>query len=112
MRISDWSSDVCSSDLVDRGDRAERQARRPVRHAVRRKIAFMTQHVGGQFQTRLRNAVEMNRRRAIAGNVVDIEKQPADQRTNRYGAKQAARLIDLQRQTGRASWRERVGQYV
>src|SRR3546814_19859002 len=70
---------------VDRGDRAERQARRPVRHAVRRKIAFMTQHVGGQFQTRLRNAVEMNRRRAIAGNVVEI---------------------------GRASCRERVWQYV
>src|SRR3546814_4120744 len=79
MRISDWSSDVCSSDL-----------------AVRRKIAFMTQHVGGQFQTRLRNAVEMNRRRAIAGNVVDIEKQPADRRTK----------------IGRASCRERVCQYV
>src|SRR3546814_20694475 len=28
MRISDWSSDVCSSDLGDRADRCERRRRR------------------------------------------------------------------------------------
>src|SRR3546814_19796864 len=45
MRISDWSSDVCSSDLVvergDGGDRRQRLARREylARLAVRREIA-------------------------------------------------------------------------
>src|SRR3546814_3664409 len=32
MRISDWSSDVCSSDLAQHGDRQCRPARQPYRH--------------------------------------------------------------------------------
>src|SRR3546814_12440841 len=53
MRISDWSSDVCSSDLVD-GDRnaqirlangpwtAEKIAKRTVKYAIYLTVAFWT----------------------------------------------------------------------
>src|SRR3546814_12578138 len=57
MRISDWSSDVCSSDLAGRGPGVERPARhvaahghRPLRprgHAgPRRRLAHRGQRVG------------------------------------------------------------------
>src|SRR3546814_3791705 len=35
MRISDWSSDVCSSDLFDRGGKGRRARRRRTIHSVR-----------------------------------------------------------------------------
>src|SRR3546814_1511580 len=39
MRISDWSSDVCSSDLLGAGSEAENHADlRPVCHRVVRKV--------------------------------------------------------------------------
>src|SRR3546814_10155971 len=49
MRISDWSSDVCSSDLgagVDRGQpaRAERHAQFPDRAALRRRADVPRAH--------------------------------------------------------------------
>src|SRR3546814_293498 len=40
MRISDWSSDVCSSDLIAYGDRAIIDQGRPRMKAERKYVAF------------------------------------------------------------------------
>src|SRR3546814_15776557 len=37
MRISDWSSDVCSSDLIAAANAVQDRQRRALRHAAKRK---------------------------------------------------------------------------
>src|SRR3546814_5692665 len=37
MRISDWSSDVCSSDLIAAANAGQDRQRRALRHAAKRK---------------------------------------------------------------------------
>src|SRR3546814_10242405 len=81
MRISDWSSDVCSSDLNEAGAECFRGGDRS-RHAP--------------AATDSDDLVRVHFRRAAAGAVVGRGRG----RTER------------DRQIGRASWRERVCQYV
>src|SRR3546814_8066471 len=82
MRISDWSSDVCSSDLdvVGQPRNATRvQRRRPAGEARHREIEAAPEEVDG----------------------ADLAEIP--------GAEALQHPID---EIGRASWRERVCQYV
>src|SRR3546814_12391785 len=98
MRISDWSSDVCSSDLEAA--------------AVRREAQFLRPFVA------LRQLVEIDigptERRAEVGGIVGAERLEllaiAGRRSQRRGAE-----IIVDRgvvEIGRASCRERVCQYV
>src|SRR3546814_5610410 len=84
MRISDWSSDVCSSDLVAGGEIA----------------GILRVHVGGQ-------------RRAQGGRADDLgiarQARLAD-RPSQMGAERGRWRVAGQ--IGRASCRERVCQYV
>src|SRR3546814_14943670 len=111
MRISDWSSDVCSSDLV-------------LRRRRRDELAFRAQlvrvhgvaHVGGEQQ----------RRDAEDDRVIRLVRLQADEAslvTRQIDTQELQlRLIDRQRfllgvseergESGRASGRERVCQYV
>src|SRR3546814_6121072 len=85
MRISDWSSDVCSSDLRRGGGavaRRQRLADLPAGHAAEREMGAAL------------------RRAAV--------QRPGDGRVRRG----VGGLGPRARQIGRASWRERVCQYV
>src|SRR3546814_14627691 len=107
MRISDWSSDVCSSDLRDRADdrqveiaemrRKERIAEQPGRHPR----GGRTQQPGADPLHRLHGEAHFDRARS-AGHIEHDDR-------DRGGH---ARGKAAPRKTGRAAWRERVCQYV
>src|SRR3546814_14044379 len=114
MRISDWSSDVCSSDLLLRG---EQFAPFPGADKVHRMMPERMNAV----------AVAVAVRHAIAGDL--DPKRTLDVLHERMGGKQRMAKADLARlvllcaddldgelkqarQIGRASSRERVCQYV
>src|SRR3546814_8476233 len=93
MRISDWSSDVCSSDL-DAGD----EDVRAVGHRVDVDLDGLAQ-------------VAVDQHRVLAGDLHrrgDVALQPLRVVDDLHGA--AAQHVG--RQLGRASGRERVCQYV
>src|SRR3546814_5830348 len=83
MRISDWSSDVCSSDLPSAGKRRRRQARRRW------------------------SPCDLGRRHAHDGGNGGTVLIPAEKPRNDNRKEDA-----YDRQIGRASCRERVCQYV
>src|SRR3546814_3924717 len=87
MRISDWSSDVCSSDLVAR-DRRDRRTR------VRRPDCV--ERFRPRRLDKLAVLADIGAVKAAADQAVDM----------------VARLVARPFQIGRASCRERVCQYV
>src|SRR3546814_9681690 len=97
MRISDWSSDVCSSDLRE-GEIAGPQAQDDV-------VALEK-----GLQEGLQRPFEMAERDAL------VDHQPLDLMEHRRMRRVAVRPIDPARrddeEIGRASCRERVCQYV
>src|SRR3546814_19909119 len=109
MRISDWSSDVCSSDLIESAQVGDVFAKRQTAidlHAGRRLIGA---ELGDQLAGTGLELVLVRRRPPfleIAGRpearalvVVAMRHLVADHRTDRA-------------KIGRASWRERVCPYV
>src|SRR3546814_11257447 len=92
MRISDWSSDVCSSDLIDRQSDRRAGGRSNTRQAAARRARI---DVGrGRLDGGRRGAAVAVRAASGSG-----------------GARDAAAL-DACLQVGRASCRERVCQFV
>src|SRR3546814_7204750 len=86
IRISDWSSDVCSSDLFEGFDGA---------HDLARGLgADRNRHAGMGAQKRLGEAAGFRRRR----------------RDDAKAELPVQRPVERCHATGRASWRERVGQ--
>src|SRR3546814_11427250 len=108
MRISDWSSDVCSSDLCQRqyGDwqHTLADAPEPERALRQWKTSQLTQMLGQKFQHALKHDHVSGTQDSIA--------QPFDQPLPRTGDRQKIKAITLMYQNGRASCRERVCQYV
>src|SRR3546814_14505262 len=107
MRISDWSSDVCSSDLlVDlRLDRAGvgdllQTARFDDRAGIATGVEHFVEHVLGDA--------------AGDGVVGDQIDEPAERlrRNGRFGDALAGLVEATEQQIGGASCRERGGQYV
>src|SRR3546814_14802382 len=99
MRISDWSSDVCSSDLAARAarDRATAQARAPVASA-QKAANDLTRY----------QALQKLDPAAVAGQQLDQARAQA--RTT--AAEAAAANQAIEGEIGRASCRERGCQYV
>src|SRR3546814_12878139 len=104
MRISDWSSDVCSSDLDERVD------------AVGRSRLEQRDALGlGQASGHLDGGVEVGRHVGLA---VEVEGEGPDELGNDVELALAQRRdvglarTELELQIGRASCRERVCQYV
>src|SRR3546814_5565490 len=89
MRISDWSSDVCSSDLLLGVDRIER-------------VFGVDERGGAAVLLRLGDDVECERRLARAFGAVDLD---------HAAARQTADAQSDVEQIGRASFWERVWQY-
>src|SRR3546814_3517315 len=97
MRISDWSSDVCSSDLLDL--LAGVYVLAGVQRVFNQFPADMNKlSQQGEVVYLRREVPRAQQRRAIAGQL----RQIAD----------AAQFLERRIQIGRASWRERVCQEV
>src|SRR3546814_15252857 len=115
MRISDWSSDVCSSDLADRlaADTADRRA-----HEQRRRrwdrwwngalagFALLVPIAGGYGYYLGNGAGEAQ------GYARARDETAAASWANTTNGKLARRIDQASEQTGRASRRERGCQYV
>src|SRR3546814_1017136 len=89
MRISDWSSDVCSSDLVERGVIAQTRGAYAAWQANERFIAAT--------------------RQAVSANALSLEGVRAE---NSVGTRSILDILNAEQAIGRASCRERVCQYV
>src|SRR3546814_20566674 len=104
MRISDWSSDVCSSDLAAEAE-WQRASGRPIKDRVEisasgrvRQTAFQADPVVRRFRdgsTRIE--------RTVPGSFYEIITRDIDPETGK---------MDLRFEIGRASCRERVCRYV
>src|SRR3546814_19348666 len=95
MRISDWSSDVCSSDLLI-GLRSRGRAQRPFE-----KIEAMRRDADQQF---------LARQNELQKKMEDTQKKLADLPSKAQGQSNA--LLTAEQQSGRAPCRERECTYV
>src|SRR3546814_18040399 len=101
MRISDWSSDVCSSDLVTlTGDGARGDV--SLRRDVSLYVALAMAAFAMLFGTRRASAVEHNRGLVLAIAFESMFKLVAMLALGAF----------VWFEIGRASWRERVCKYV
>src|SRR3546814_13109218 len=105
MRISDWSSDVCSSDLLLRFTDPVSQRTLALRPDITRQV--------GRIATSLLAQASRPLRLCYAGQVVKL--RASQLRPAREMLQVGAELIgsdSVAAEIGRASCRERVGQYV
>src|SRR3546814_10200232 len=116
MRISDWSSDVCSSDLVEQIGRAEK-ARREL-HAAPADIGGEHFSGGSALIGRRQPAMQCKHLAGlagIAGDTIRLEQLLLRRRDDLAVERGVARGIGVaadRLQIGRESCRERVCQYV
>src|SRR3546814_13235489 len=94
MRISDWSSDVCSSDLMPGWRGGELPPQPEWSLCPRRGLSGVGARRGG------------------AGDRRDGDRHVAAGGGTRRARPRGDRPPSAGREIGRASWRERVGQYV
>src|SRR3546814_13002442 len=123
MRISDWSSDVCSSDLVVRSDEAhipsknnyqgEGSAPPPLSYFAAGAAFCLMSHLKGYIHERkldVRSYAVEQRLKFTRGLPEDVEN------SGKPGAScdllETHVIIDSDEEIGRASCRERVCQYV
>src|SRR3546814_2926114 len=101
MRISDWSSDVCSSDLVLIGERSIK----PFPVLGRYERGNLLQHL---ILERATGRGDQRRQRLFLRRRNPVRDEPAKKTVHHPGSGQA----QLAKQIGRASCRERVCKYV
>src|SRR3546814_10931383 len=97
MRISDWSSDVCSSDLQTRNAKAGRQA--AMGHFFMRMAFYFTARAFHHMDGIGGAGIEQDHTEFIAAQSAQNISMPD-------------RSLHIFRKIGRASCRERVCQYV
>src|SRR3546814_17195124 len=107
MRISDWSSDVCSSDLELRVREAELVLHRLEHHGEDHAVhiveeAHHRQHGNGEY-----GGSSAIGRRALSARQISHPHTPLP----RSFVAGSAAILGLADEIGRASWRERGGQY-
>src|SRR3546814_11114008 len=106
MRISDWSSDVCSSDLIRCNDQEAREAARAfhaaAEDAIRGYIAARHPQEAGRVTDFVSTTMLGLSAKARSGHRLD----------RLLATARLAGLAIAQAQIGRASCRERVCQYV
>src|SRR3546814_12035171 len=112
MRISDWSSDVCSSDLPPSSDRApaRRHIRKPCDRRYRplrlcRSAAIFERVVPLSFSSQRGSILAVRRATFLIFLVLGTPKDPFRERRQHEPGKYSCKV-------GRASGRESVGQYV
>src|SRR3546814_19252526 len=100
MRISDWSSDVCSSDLLPLGGLIE--------------TPFVTAHLDPVEAQRLDSQVQEAIEQTIDDWICEhrlYDRPRARREIDRATADPEARAVIASREIGRAACRERGGQY-
>src|SRR3546814_17029464 len=108
MRISDWSSDVCSSDLDLADVRGQAQARRALEVAAAGNHHLLLVGPPGCGKTLL-----ASRLTGLLPQASEAEALQSAAIASVRGSGAGGRGLDPARwQIGRASCRERVGQYV
>src|SRR3546814_20398242 len=118
MRISDWSSDVCSSDLAGVGGGHQEDEDQSHREGVehRRSGEILEEEEEG-----FRHVLEHDIGKAAAAVQLDIDAgaaedgEPQHREDRRHDDHAEAELPDgasARNEIGRASWRERVCRYV
>src|SRR3546814_11652914 len=120
MRISDWISDVCSSDLLEAvaGPRAQRglgqHAAGRVSGAKKQDAAFHRLDPGGRNGQPLRSAGTANRRARRAGLIRRVRAAVVGQVGDEpvHGIEPGAVAAVAAAELGRAACREGGGQYV
>src|SRR3546814_15156067 len=111
MRISDWSSDVCSSDL---GRNAPRQFHRD---GYRRRGRRLPARMGARLKCHA-TAGDAGMKKNVASQIVGCQMVSATDGSAFTGSVTASVTGDGGTQAtgsveiGRAAWRESVGQYV
>src|SRR3546814_9919705 len=98
MRISDWSSDVCSSDLRDR-TQAQMQEREAALRAADSDLAQRRSSLTADAYAKARSELE--------AEVMDLQRSQQEER-RRLDQRFSQGMAEI----GRASCRERVCQYV
>src|SRR3546814_14607940 len=106
MRISDWSSDVCSSDLLTH-----------VEHnlAVEGAESLSAEHLAALVKMETSGELTATQAKAVLAEMVDTGEAPAaiaEAKGYEAMSSDALEAIVDEAKNGRASWRERVGQYV
>src|SRR3546814_12476596 len=117
MRISDWSSDVCSSDLIleratGRGDQRRQRLFLRRRNPVRDEPAKKTVHHPGSWQAqraKLQASPRCGRLHVLAAR--PAKSQMVENLGTMPSPRSAEPVIAL-KQIGRASCRDRVCKYV
>src|SRR3546814_15166451 len=104
MRISDWSSDVCSSDLADGVDLLRLADVKPP--TVARNMDIEADAIGGIHVDGRRLECRGDDIALLVGDADDIEQLVVDDRIV-YPARIGRGAAEI----GRASWRVRVCQY-
>src|SRR3546814_20491153 len=121
MRISDWSSDVCSSDLITAGEHLVAVSRRVEevdRGAARHAMPVWTEIDGNViFPHAIGGMVEIvhgfqQERYMVQFGVIGLGDKGDIVRLVRAGKERRERCAGLVIQIGRASCRARVCQYV
>src|SRR3546814_2083224 len=114
MRISDWSSDVCSSDLLQQG-----AALTTLAVVAQGAVDILERRQEVADEDELRAAWQRQRRRQVVGGRLpglhqggDLGEGGAAGRGPQTGAKQRDVPAAAHQPIGRASCRERVCQYV
>src|SRR3546814_10094627 len=107
MRISDWSSDVCSSDLI--GNRAVRhfdgRMHRRVREGSRGAVRYLSLEGESRLGLAGRGEDERARPAIFFEDFAEPSKGPRSEDV-------ASGVHHIIKEIGRASWRGRVCQYV
>src|SRR3546814_15930078 len=124
MRISDWSSDVCSSDLIPArqphpgGDAIGHMRRQPDASADIDPVIAIASGVEQRKSTRIGIGVNVERPAGIGRREIDqtrrvVASQKVRLATETYVAAPFDTLYPFgQRENGRTSCRERVCEYV
>src|SRR3546814_9849932 len=117
MRISDWSSDVCSSDLERRAIEQEKEALLKRSEELRRQNEVLLQEMKHRVANSLQiiASILMLKARAVSSDETRFHLQDAHQRVMSVAAVQQhldmSDGIDQIEEIGRASCRERACQY-
>src|SRR3546814_13004238 len=108
MRISDWSSDVCSSDLIDAVERPVAPDATPRRRLVERELLALRGKPERVLDTA--NSIQKLGRQPIGEELEGKVRERVAER--RYFPVEDRGDARLARKIGSASCRERVCQYV
>src|SRR3546814_16189385 len=119
MRISDWSSDVCSSDLPARRQLVDLQAALASVATLGAERRWITLRMEGRsvagLLTRSARLLPFLLKRGAGPLVGDVERLSQDLRqrvVHRHVACQVTKHLSRVAKLGRASCRDRIGQYV